>query len=115
MQLTDRVSEMDAMVSAGQIIDAVQKFFHDDARTFDSDDVTTANKGEMLEKMNGFVGAIRQVNAITFHRSMVDGDVSMSEFTFDFDMQDGGHVRWHEIISREWNDDKVVSERYFKN
>jgi len=68
----------------------------------------------MVTKMEGFAGAIAKVNGITHHGSIVDGNVSASEFTFDFDMQDGSKILWHEIIRRVWNDEgKVIQEEYF--
>jgi len=115
MQTTDFLSEMDAMVSKGQIVEAVEKFFADSAKTVDFDGTETKTKSEMLTKMKGFVGSIKNVNGITLHHAVAGDGVSMSEYTFDFDMKDGSHVLWHEIIRREWQDGKVVRENYFKN
>ena len=68
----------------------------------------------MVAKMEGFAGAIANVNGITHHHSIVDGNVSASEFTFDFDMKDGSKIYWHEIIRRIWNDQgQVIQEEYF--
>ena len=69
----------------------------------------------MVEKMEGFVGSIANVNGISHHRTIVEGNVSASEFTFDFDMKDNSKVLWHEIIRRVWdNEGKVLAETYFK-
>ena len=115
MQVVDQLSAMDALVSKGQIVDAVDQFFADNAQTLDFDGTATQNKEEMLEKMRGFAGAIKEVNGITLHHSTVGPEVSMSEYTFDFNMADGSHVLWHEIIRRKWKDGKVIHEQYFKN
>ena len=69
----------------------------------------------MIAKMEGFVGSIAKVNGITHHNSIVDNNISASEFTFDFDMQDGSKILWHEIIRRNWNSEgEVVAEEYFQ-
>lgn len=115
MQVINLTTEMDAMVSKGQIVEAVQKFFNDEVQTRDHDGTATTDKAQVVAKLTGFVGAIQQVNGITLHHSAVGENVSMSEFTFDFDMQDGSKILWHEIIRREWKDGKVISEFYFKN
>ncbi len=115
MQVAKHLSEMDIMVAKGQIVEAVDKFFSDKAETLDFDGTKTTTKAQMLDKMNGFLGGIRKVNGITLHHSIANGHISMSEYTFDFDMQDGSHILWHEIIRREWQDGKVVNEQYFKN
>lgn len=115
MEILTLVQEMDDMVQKGQIVEAVDAYFGDAAVTEDFDGTVTRNKGEMLEKMRTFLSAIEKVNGITLHHATVNDTVSMSEYTFDFDMKDGSKVLWHEIIRRVWEDGKVVNEQYFKN
>mgnify|MGYP003668662680 CR=1 FL=1 len=114
MNIKQQVTKMDTIVSQGAIVDAVKEFFSDNANTSDYGDGGTAGKAEMIAKMEGFAGAIAKVNGITHHHSIVDGNVSASEFTFDFDMADGSKIYWHEIIRRIWNNEgKVIQEEYF--
>ncbi len=115
MNIKDQAQQMDAMVSQGAIVDAVKTYFADTANTSDYNEVTTAGKDQMVAKMEGFVGAIAKVNGITHHRTIVEEQVSASEFTFDFDMKDGSKILWHEIIRRVWNTEgKVTAEEYFQ-
>ncbi len=114
MNIKSQVTQMDTVVSQGAIVDAVKEFFADDAVTSDYGNGKTNGKPEMITKMEGFANAIAKVNGITHHHSIVDGNVSASEFTFDFDMKDGSKIYWHEIIRRIWNEDgKVIQETYF--
>lgn len=114
MNIKEQVSELDALVSQGAIVEGVKKFFAEKASTADYGKVTTTSKLQMVEKMEGFTSSIANVNGITHHYSIVDGNVSASEFTFDFDMQDGSKIFWHEIIRRIWNDEgKIINEEYF--
>ncbi len=114
MNIKDQVTRMDTIVSQGAIVDAVKEFFAENASTIDYGGGATKGKAEMLAKMEGFMATVANVNGITHHRSLVDGNYSASEFTFDFDMKDGSKVYWHEIIRRVWNDQgKVVQEAYF--
>lgn len=114
MNIKEQVTKMDAIVGQGAIVDAVKEFFADDASTSDYGQNTTTNKAQMVTKMESFANAIAAVNCITHHHSIVDGNVSASEFTFDFAMKDGSKIYWHEIIRRIWNDEgKVIQEEYF--
>ncbi len=114
MDIKTLASEMDGIVSKGAIVDAVKQFFAEDATTSDYNGLATTNKQQMVEKMEGFAGAIAQVNGITHHHTIVDGNVSASEFTFDFNMKDDSKIYWHEIIRRIWNENgEVVQEEYF--
>jgi len=114
MNIKDQVTKMDALVSKGAIVDAVSTFFADTANTSDYGDLTTSNKAEMIQKMEGFTSSIAKVNGITHHQTLVGDHASFSEFTFDFDMKDGSKILWHEIINRQWNDEgQVIREEYF--
>lgn len=114
MDIRKQTLAMDSIVSKGAIVDAVKQFFADNANTSDYNNLTTSTKQQMVEKMEGFAGAIATVNEITHHGTLVDGNVSTSEFTFDFDMKDNSKIYWHEIIKRVWNEDgKVIHESYF--
>jgi len=114
MDITKQANSMDEMVASGAIVDAVKTFFAEDANTSDYGSVATNGKAQMVEKMEGFLGAIAEVNGITHHHTLVDGNVSASEFTFDFAMKDGSAIYWHEIIRRKWNDKgEVIQEEYF--
>jgi hypothetical protein len=106
-------AEVDALVSKGEILPAVSKYFADSVVTTDHDGTVVNSKKGHFAKMEKFLGGIAKVNGITFHHSGVGEDVSMSEFTFDFDMKDGSKVFWHEILRRIWKDGKIVSEQYF--
>lgn len=102
------------MVTQGNIVNAVRDFFAEDATTSDYGKVNTSNKAQMLEKMEGFLNAIANVNGITFHQSVLQEQLSFSEFTFDFAMKDGSNIFWHEIIKRQWNDaGEIIREEYF--
>lgn len=114
MDIKQLATEMDSIVAQGAIVDAVKQFFAEEATTSDYNNVTTQNKTQMVEKMEGFASSIKTVNGITLHHTIVDGYVSASEFTFDFEMTDNSSIYWHEIIRRVWNQEgKVIQEEYF--
>ncbi|NER15195.1 hypothetical protein GWK08_17195 [Leptobacterium flavescens] len=113
MNLKENLIAMDSLVQQGQIPQAVEQFFDACAKSKDHNGAITNSKAEMLDKMDQFLGGIANVNGITLHNQAVGENVTMSEYTFDFDMKDGSKVLWNEIIKREWEGDKVVNESYF--
>ena len=112
--ISERLAGKNAMILEGRIVDATAQYFANEAVTTDFDGTSTQGKAEMLAKMEGFAGAIAKVNGITLHYAAAHDNVSFAEFTFDFDMQDGSHILWHEIIRSVWEDGEIVHEQYFK-
>ncbi len=113
MNIKALATQMDDLVSQGEIIAAANQFFADSLVTADYSNVQTTSKAQTVEKLEGFLGAIAKVNGITHHFTLAENNVSASEFTFDFDMKDGSKILWHEIIRRIWQDGQVVREEYF--
>jgi len=113
MDVKTLASQMDELCSRGEMIQAVKQFYAEDASSSDYGGVATGTKAQMVQKMEDFVGSIAAVNGITHHNTIADGNLSASEFTFDFNMKDGSKVYWHEIIRRKWQDGKVIQEEYF--
>lgn len=113
--LNEIFSKKNEMIKQGLIVEATEKFFASHAKTIDFDGTVTNDKTEMLSKMQGFAGAIAKVNGITLHHASVNGDVSFAEYTFDFDMQDGSKILWHEILRSVWENGQIVEEQYFKS
>ena len=112
--ISELLDAKNAMILEGRIVDATNQYFSAEATTTDFDGTLTKGKAEMLTKMEGFAGAIAKVNGITLHHASVGDNVSFAEFTFDFDMKDGSHILWHEIIRSVWEDGEIVNEQYFK-
>jgi hypothetical protein len=111
--LKEIVASKNAMVKLGQVVEATDKFFADNAKTSDHTGTKTNNKAEMMDKMRGFVAGIKAVNGITLHHEALNGNVSFAEFTFDFDMKDGSKIYWHEILRTVWQDGLIIEEQYF--
>ena len=113
-QLNDLFAEKNEMITKGQILEAVEKFFAADARTVDFTGSKANGIKEIIEVQGKMIDAIQKVNEITLHRVGVGNDVTFAEFILDFDMKDGSKIHWHEIIYSVWKNGKVVFEEYFK-
>ena len=60
--LNEIFSAKNEMVKKGQIVEATEKFFASNAKSIDFDGTITNDKTAMLQKMQGFAGAIAKVN-----------------------------------------------------
>lgn len=115
MNLKDQLSQLDGLVTQGKILEAVDRFFHDDVISKDVKAEEVKGKAAKRKMLEGFVGSIAKVNGINLLSSAVGDNVTLSEYIIDFDMKDGSKLYWNEVIRRIWKDDKVVNERYYQN
>jgi hypothetical protein len=113
-QLKDLVAEKNEMITKGQILEAIEKFFAPEARTRDFTGRTANSKQEAIDGQKQTVELIEKVNEISVHRVGTGDDVTFAEFIFDIDLKDGSKIYWHEIIYSVWKNGKIVYEEYFK-
>jgi ketosteroid isomerase-like protein len=113
-ELKELFAEKNEMVTKGQILEAVEKFFATDARTVDFNGQKGNGKQDIIAIQKQMVGMIEKVNEISLHRVGVGDDVTFAEFIIDLNFKDGTKIYWHEIIYSVWKNGKIVYEEYFK-
>ena len=112
--LKELVAERNEMVTKGQILQAIEKFFATDARTVDFTGRKANGKQEAIDGQKKTVELIEKVNEISVHRVGTGDDVTFAEFIIDLNFKDGTKIYWHEIIYSVWKNGKIVYEEYFK-
>lgn len=114
IDISSQVRALDQMITEGKILEAVEKFFHQDVVTQEGNATDLIEgKSAKIKHLESFFASIAAVNAIDLHSTTVGGDVSMSEFTFDLTQKDGTHILWNEVLRRRWKDGLVINERYY--
>ena len=113
MNVRQLLDALDAQILRGDILGAFDQFFADDCVTFASDNDMTRGKAEKMQSLRWFFDGMARTNRIERLGTQIDGDISLSEFIFDFTDRNGQNHTWHEVIRRRWQDGRVVEERYF--
>ena len=113
MELQNLAEELDKMIVNGQMIEAFEKFFHDDCITHYSKKDKTTGKSEKKARLENFFHNVAETNSVVLHSSAAGNDVTMSEMTYEYTFLDGTRLRWNEVIRRIWVDGKVIDERYY--
>jgi len=114
MSIKKKLDSLDKMVTQGNIIDAFDKYFHDDAVTHSDSGDRSKNKAQKREWLVKFFQLVQKVDRIELHGQTITGNVSHSKFTFEFTTTWGAKLVWEEIIRRTWKDDVVIDEYYFE-
>ncbi|HSZ86092.1 MAG TPA: hypothetical protein VK787_08685 [Puia sp.] len=112
--MNELLAEKNEMITRGQILEAIEKFFAPDVKTVDFTGRTASSKQEAIDGQKQTVELIEKVNEISVHRVGVGDDVTFAEFIFDIDLKDGNKILWHEIIQSVWKNGKIIREEYYK-
>lgn len=113
MNLKKQLTELDAQVLAGDILGAFDHFFADACTTFSNEQDRTHSKAQKREALVWFLSNIEYTNRIELlGEPVIEGDVTTSNFVFDFTNRQGEHLVWNELLRRTWKGGLVISEQY---
>ena len=107
------LTELDAMTRSGQILEALDKFYAENCQFQEGNQAPRVGRATQKAHLEGFFQTLKAFHGATLHSNAVDGDVSLSEYTFSMEGPDGP-LLWNEVLRRLWRDGKVVSERYYQ-
>ncbi|MFN4255768.1 MAG: hypothetical protein ACK4Q5_12255 [Saprospiraceae bacterium] len=112
MDLKNLVEALDAKVVSGDILGAFNQFFADDVKTLSGQHDVTTTKAQKAEILGWFLSGVAKINRIERPAFNVKGDVTESQFVFDFTGTHGNPMVYSEVIRRTWKNGKVVEELY---
>ena len=108
------VGELDEMTGTGAILDALGKYYAEECTfTEVAGGASRGNRKEQHDHLSGFFSSLQGFNGATLHSQAVNGDVSLSEWTFDMTGGDGERIVWNEVLVRRWQGGKVVEEKFY--
>jgi hypothetical protein len=111
-QIAATLDELIATMAAGKAMEAFDTFYHDDLEKTDLDGVThygkAANRQVGVELLSKVV-AVRDFTAVG---KVVAGNRSFLVWSLDFDHADNGPVKVTEVAIQDWQDGKIIRERY---
>lgn len=107
-----QLKKLDKLISRGEIMNAFEKYFHDDVVTHSNAGDRSDGKVQKRDFLRGFFGNMNDTRQIKLHGNIVDGEITHSSFTFEFTNQQGEHLVWNEVIQRRWKDNLVIEEYY---
>jgi ketosteroid isomerase-like protein len=113
MSVKKLLEALDTQIVSGDILGAFDQFFAEDCVTMSNENDKTSSKAQKHQGLQWFFDGMVRTNRIERLKARVDGDVSLSEFVFDFTDRAGKNHLWHEVIRRVWRDGKVVEEKYY--
>lgn len=108
-------SDLNAMIMKGAILEAFEKHYAENVVMQENSAPPCAGKAANRIREQAFVDSVQQVHAITLLASVVGDGVSLSEWLLDLTFKGGARAQLAQATVRRWNNNQVVSERFYYN
>jgi ketosteroid isomerase-like protein len=109
----ERVKSLIAYVEQGKFLEAMTEFYDDNATMQENQQAARGCLPTLLEGERRVLAAFKAVRTEPVDYFLVDGDRVIIHWTFEFVGHDGLSFWQDELACQCWNDDKIVSERFY--
>lgn len=117
MTYLDKAKELYRMLGEGKMMDAFEKFYHDDIVMIEANGDSFSGKDRNRQRMHEWAESLDEMhdsgtNNITSNEK--DG-VTMVESWTDVTFKGGQRFKMEEIAVQKWEGDHIIQERFYYN
>ncbi len=117
MSYFDKAKDIYDMSSEGKLIDAFEKYYHDDVVMVEANGETREGKEINRKFQIEFMSGVKEVHG-TGIRNITSNEgeaTTMVESWMDATYQDGSRHLMEEVAVQKWKGDKIIHERFYYN
>jgi ketosteroid isomerase-like protein len=113
MDTSQHVKDLIALVCEGKFLEAMERFYAEDATMQENLDPARVGLAALLENERRVLAAVPDIHVDRVHWMMIDGDRAAINWVFTYTNPAGQKIELDEVAHQEWRDGKIVRERFY--
>ena len=114
-EIEQSLTDLNKLVLEGKMMDAFEKYYHDDVVMQDNDLPATSTKQANRERELQFLN-----NLIEFRKAEVKGlgvgdHISFVIWSYDYTHKEWGVKNYTQVSIQQWKDGKIINEKFIYN
>ena len=117
MSYKDQALSLYQMIGEGKLLEAFEKFYHEDVVMIEADGNTREGKDANREYEKQFLGNVQEVHDGGVHAVTSDEEngITMVESWMEVTFKDGNRIKMEEVAVQHWKSDQIIKERFYYN
>ena len=117
MTYLERVKDMYDMSAKGKMLDAFEKYYHNNVVMVEANGEARKGKDANREFEKNFMSMIKEFHGMGINSiaSNEKDKVTMVESWMEATMKDGKHTKMEEVAVQKWQDGQIIYERFYYN
>ncbi len=111
--LQAKIDEMNGMILQGQLLEAFEKFYHQDCVMVDKNQILAEGKDANREREKEFLSKVTEFRGAEVKSVAIGDGVTMVEWHFDYDHADWGTMKYDQVAVQHWQDGEIIHERFY--
>ena len=113
MPTLETVHALIALVEQSKFVEALETFYSDDASMQENLDPPRRGLHNLIAGERQIMAAFREIRTRPVKILLVDGDIALINWVFDFVAYDGRAFTQDELALQRWRGGKIVEERFY--
>jgi len=117
MSYSSQITELYNMMGQGNMMEAFEKYYHDDVVMVEADGQKREGKDANREYELKFIDSVQEIHASGVESITANEEegVTMVESWMDLTFKDGNRMRMEEVAVQRWEGDQILHERFYYN
>ena len=117
MSYLNKAKELNQMIFSGQILDAFEKYYHQDVLMIEATGESWEGKELNRKREKEFVESVQEIHGggIEGITSNEQDSTTMVESWMDVSFQDGNRMKLEQVAVQRWQGDQIIKERFYYN
>ncbi len=111
--MRESVKELIALVEQGKFVEAIQKFYSENASMQENNDPPRTGLAALLEREKQFLNSIQGMHVHRADSFVVDENRAAINWIFEITDGEGKRRRLDEVAYQLWQDGKIIRERFY--
>ncbi len=113
MNLKDLVEDLNSMILKGHIMEAIERYYHEDVVMQENEQTPTAGKAANREREREWLANVIEFRGAEVKAVAAGDNVTMVEWFFDYTHKEWGKKTYHQVAVQRWKDGKIIHERFY--
>jgi hypothetical protein len=106
------LNELNSLVLAGKLMDAFEKYYHNDVQMQKNDLPPTVSKEANRQREQEFLRNVTDFRKAEVKGVAVSGNVAYVIWHYDYTHKEWGVRNYSQVNVQEWKDGKIIKEKF---
>ena len=115
MEIENSLKQLNNLVLEGKLLEAFDHYYHDDVQMQENELPATISKQANRQREIEFLNNITEFRKAEVKGFAVGDDISFVIWSYDYTHKEWGERKYTQISVQEWQDGKIISEKFVYN
>jgi hypothetical protein len=114
-EIQESLSDLNQLVLSGNLLEAFEKYYHDDVAMQENDQDPTISKEANRRRELEFLGNISEFRKAEVQAIAIGKDISTVIWSYDYTHKEWGVRNYTQVSIQQWQDGKIIREHFIYN